>query len=115
MTGNEYQLAARRTTNPALTLSEHITCGVIGLCGESGECADAVKKWQYQGHGWVETKEKLIEELGDVLWYVAETASYIGVDLDEIMQRNKEKLERRYKEGFTVEESINRGGENDNG
>ena len=47
--------------------------GVLGLAGESGECCDIVKKNRFQGHEL--NKEHLIEELGDVMWYIAETAS----------------------------------------
>ena len=110
MTGNEYQALAQRTARKGLNVRDKLTNGVIGMCGESGECADAVKKWLFQGHSWTEMKEKLIEECGDVLWYVAETASALGLDLDEIMRLNIEKLQKRYKDGFTVEESIHREG-----
>ena len=54
----------------------------------------------------------LKEELGDVLWYCAETASALGLQLDDVAANNIHKLEMRYPEGFSSERSVNRG-END--
>ena len=75
MTLNEYQKAANRTSGQ-LTNHGHIENGVMGLCGESGECIDLVKKATFQGHPL--DREKLIDELGDVLWYAAELATGLG-------------------------------------
>ncbi len=52
----------------------------------------------YQGHPW--QPSKIIEELGDVLWYVTLMAELMNVPLEYIMQANIEKLERRYPDGF---------------
>lgn len=76
------------------------------MCGEAGECIDILKKHEFQGHELNE--EKLIDELGDVLWYIAQTAVGLNVDLEEIAQHNVEKLKRRYPEGFSADKSINR-------
>ena len=51
---------------------------------------------------------KLIGELGDIAWYLAETAHALGVPLDEVLERNIEKLKRRYPEGFDEKRSIHR-------
>ncbi len=80
--------------------------GVMGLCGESGEVIDILKKHLSQGHEL--NKEKMAEELGDVAWYLAETAYALGYDLEDILQRNIDKLQKRYPDGFTVEDSIHR-------
>lgn len=80
--------------------------GVLGLAGESGECCDIVKKYKFQGHDL--DKTHILDELGDVLWYIAETASGLGVTLEEVAQFNLDKLHNRYKKGFTKEESMNR-------
>ena len=81
--------------------------GVIGLAGESGECCDIVKKNRFQGHEL--NKEHLIEELGDVMWYIAETASGLGVTLEEVAQYNLDKLHKRYHGNhFNKEDSIHR-------
>lgn len=79
----------------------------LGLAGESGEVADILKKCNFQGHAL--DKDKLIEELGDILWYVALAAQALGTDVSEIMVRNIQKLWKRYPNGFDSEKSINRG------
>lgn len=78
----------------------------LGLTGEAGEFADGIKKIVRRGH--CVSKEKLIEELGDVLWYVAEAASAIGVNLSDVAAQNIAKLQKRYPDGFSEEASRNR-------
>ena len=106
MTINEYQKLAMTTLNPELSEKDVLINGVMGLCGESGEAIDIVKKWLAQGHEL--DKDKLKKELGDICWYVAETATALGVDLEDVMAANIEKLKKRYPEGFAAERSINR-------
>lgn len=106
MTINEYQKLAMVTLNPDLDKKDVLINGVMGLCGESGEAIDIVKKHLAQGHEL--DKEKLAKELGDVAWYLAETATAIGYDLEDIFQMNIDKLKKRYPEGFSVEKSVNR-------
>lgn len=105
MTINEYQQLAQRTAN-ASTRSDKIENGVLGLCGESGECADEWKKHLHQGHDF--DRAHMAEELGDVLWYAAELAAGLGLTLDEVAARNISKLRRRYPEGFDAERSRKR-------
>ena len=106
MTINEYQQLAMTTLNPALRKDEILINGVMGLCGESGEAIDIVKKWFAQGHEL--DREKLIKELGDVAWYLAEIAHAIGVPLEDVLQRNIDKLKERYPDGLKTKASINR-------
>ena len=106
MTGNEYQRLAMTTLNPALSKRDVLINGVMGLCGESGEAIDIVKKHLHQGHEL--DKEKLLKELGDIAWYMAETAYALDVDLDEVLEKNIAKLKARYPEGFDTERSLNR-------
>ena len=106
MTVNEYQKLAMTTLNPDLSPKDVLINGVMGLCGESGEVIDLVKKHLHQGHAL--DREKLIKELGDVCWYVAEIASALDTDLDTVMQKNIDKLRARYPEGFDTLRSQNR-------
>ncbi len=106
MTINEYQKLAMVTLNPELDKKDVLINGVMGLCGESGEAIDIVKKHLAQGHEL--DKEELAKELGDVAWYLAETATAIGYDLEDIFQMNIDKLKKRYPDGFSVEKSVNR-------
>ena len=106
MTINEYQKLAMTTLNPDLSKKDVLINGVMGLCGESGEAIDIVKKWLAQGHAL--DKEKLAKELGDICWYVAETATALDLSLEDIMAANIEKLRKRYPEGFDADRSRNR-------
>ena len=106
MTGTEYQKLAMRTNRTEATQEQNLINGCLGLAGEAGEVCDIVKKYMFQGHN-LET-QKIVDELSDVLWYVALTAQGIGCDLDSIMEHNINKLKKRYPNGFEAERSINR-------
>ena len=106
MTGKEYQHLAMTTLNPALEPKDVLINAVMGLCGESGEAIDIVKKHLHQGHAL--DNEKLIKELGDIAWYLAEAAHALGTDLDAIFEGNIAKLKARYPEGFDTDKSVNR-------
>ncbi len=103
MTANEYQKRAMATLNPALSRREVLINSVMGLCGESGEAIDIVKKWLAQGHEL--DKEHLAKELGDVAWYLAEAATALDMDLSDILQQNLDKLAARYPEDFDAQRS----------
>ena len=104
MTINEYQRLAMRTLNPKLSRKDVLINGVMGLCGEAGEAIDIVKKHLAQGHDL--DREALIRELGDVAWYLAETAYALDVPLEDVLQGNIDKLKARYPQGFAPEESL---------
>ena len=103
---NEYQKLAMKTLNPELSQKDVLINSVMGLCGESGEAIDIVKKWLSQGHEL--DKERLAKELGDVAWYLAEAATALDLPLEQIFQGNINKLKERYPKGFETEKSINR-------
>jgi NTP pyrophosphatase (non-canonical NTP hydrolase) len=105
MTLNEYQSLAQRTSSTHL-VSAMIENGILGLCGETGEVADIYKKYLYQGHEF--DREAMKIELGDVLWYVAELATGLGVTLEEVAAGNIEKLRKRYPDGFEARRSVER-------
>jgi NTP pyrophosphatase (non-canonical NTP hydrolase) len=70
----------------------------LGLGGESGEVLDDLKK-AYRNDGYITParREKLLEELGDVQWYVALVATELGSDLEDVAQKNLVKLAKRAK------------------
>lgn len=103
MKANVYQNLALRTAS-TVNKNDLIVNGAMGLCGESGEVIDIVKKWQYQGHEI--DRVKLAKELGDVLWYCAILAEGLETDLETVMINNIDKLKARYPEGFSAEKSI---------
>lgn len=111
MTPNEYQERCLDTAinDYVKSTNDLLLQGVMGLCGESGECIDIVKKHKWQGHHFGnEEREHLARELGDALFYLATTAYSIGWTLEDIMLLNREKLSVRYKDHFDPEASIHR-------
>ena len=103
---DDYQQEAMTLLNPALTEKEVLMNALMGLCGESGEAIDVMKKHLFQGHPL--DRAKLLKELGDVAWYLAEAATGLGVPLSEILQGNLDKLHARYPQGFDTNRSQNR-------
>lgn len=106
MTLTEYQELAQRTSNKALSPDDHLFNAMLGLAGETGECCDLVKKSFFQDGR--DIREKLLDELSDVMWYVAEAASAMQWNLDDIARHNVDKLRRRYPDGFRAERSLHR-------
>jgi len=94
---NEYQAKAKETAIYNLP----IIYPTIGLNGEAGEVAENVKKMIRDDGGILteERRQSIIKELGDVLWYLANLASDIGVTLDEVACQNLEKLNLRKEKG----------------
>ena len=81
----------------------------IGLSGEVGEFNDIVKKCIFQGKEMDEdTVTKLKSELGDVMWYVAQGCLALGTDIEDLIDINTAKLEKRYPGGFDEFRSENR-------
>ena len=94
----EYQIRSLRTYKTDLSERSIFTNCALGLAGESGEVADLVKKYLYPskpGDG-LDTQTRLIDELGDVLWYLAIMAEGVGVSLSAIAHCNIAKLAARH-------------------
>jgi NTP pyrophosphatase (non-canonical NTP hydrolase) len=104
MTLNDFQAASARTWNEGGT--DPLQNAALGLVGEAGEVADEVKKIRYHGHPM--DRDKIIKELGDVLYYVAMAALELECSLDTVAKRNVDKLKSRYPDGFSFERSMNR-------
>jgi NTP pyrophosphatase (non-canonical NTP hydrolase) len=107
MTFDYYSEASARTIKPFTDPGDQLLEALMGLNGEAGEAIDILKKARYQGHALDATK--LVEELGDVMFYINEAALALGVPLEVIAVRNIEKLKARYPgSGFDPERSRNR-------
>ena len=102
----EYQEKSLRTVNTRLTYKDQLSNLCMGLCGETGEVVDYIKKGMYHGH--ILSNNKLIEELGDIMWYISNISNYFSLPMEKILEENIKKLEERYPEGFSEEKSINR-------
>lgn len=110
LTANDYQRMAMRTAGEYDTNYDQLRNAAYGLNGEAGEVIDLLKKHEFQGHDLPD--EKLIDECGDVLWYCALLADALGFTLEQVMNRNIDKLRKRYPDGFDKARSINREGDN---
>jgi NTP pyrophosphatase (non-canonical NTP hydrolase) len=93
---NAYQQGARSTARYP-DVGANPIYPTLGLCGEAGEVADKVKKVlrDQEGNFTPEVRDALKLELGDVLWYVAQLASELGFELNEVAEANLKKLASR--------------------
>ena len=94
-----YQRLSRRTAE--YPREAWLAYPALGLAGEAGEVAEHAKKAIRDDAGEVsdERRRAMSKELGDVLWYVAQLASELGLDLDEVAEGNLEKLLSRQRRG----------------
>jgi NTP pyrophosphatase (non-canonical NTP hydrolase) len=106
LTLSKYQSQANRSAGAGGEGQQRLIVSALGLAGEAGEFANLVKKMTAHGHPF--DKKSLEDELGDVLWYLAEAATAAGLDLNVIAKENVRKLLARYPDGFNPDDSINR-------
>lgn len=95
---NEYQKLAMRTCKKFDRFEDAVANVGLGLAGECGEVADVIKK-QLAGVKEID-KEHLQEELGDILWYIAEACHVFDLDMQKVATGNIEKLMKRFPNGF---------------
>jgi len=93
---DEYQREARKTAVYP-NIGNNFIYPTLGLCGESGEVAEKIKKIIRDKNGQLttETKGKLKKELGDVFWYLANLATELNISLEDIAKENIKKLQSR--------------------
>jgi len=97
-----------------LQLEEHFNVAMLhtgsaGLASEGGEFAEIVKKITFQGKPVTpETITHMKKELGDIGWYWVLACQSLGINPSEIIEMNRDKLEHRYPNGFSVHNSENR-------
>jgi len=109
MTFEEYQKLSRKTAIYP-DKDNNFVYPTLGLAGESGEVAEKIKKILRDNKGIVDDlkKQELSKELGDVLWYVSQLATELGLSLDEIASLNIEKLYSRFDRNKISGEGDNR-------
>ncbi len=112
MTPAEYIQKALRTENEVYhfgttgEVTPRIEHGALGAVTESAELIDAVKKSKIYGRAL--DRVNLIEEIGDIMWYLAILADELGVSFEEIWEKNINKLRQRYPDKYTNEHSEQR-------
>ena len=86
---------------------ERLLTAGVGINAEGGEFLEIIKKMVFQGKPWNEdNREHLIIELGDVMWYVAQSTMALDISFDEVIETNVNKLKKRYPGGeFNVHNS----------
>jgi NTP pyrophosphatase (non-canonical NTP hydrolase) len=120
---NRYQKFVDAVTSETSTLSDRLveldanganierllTAGV-GMSAEGGEFLEIVKKMIFQGKPFnQDNREHMIIELGDLMWYVAQACMALDISFEEVLERNVNKLEKRYPCGqFDIYYSENR-------
>ena len=106
LTFNDYQKTAKETA----IYKDGIFYPVLGLCGESGEVADKIKKIYRDNNGIIseDNKEQLVKEMGDVLWYLANMATDLNVTLEDVARKNLEKIQIRQQKNLIHGEGDNR-------
>jgi NTP pyrophosphatase (non-canonical NTP hydrolase) len=96
---SDYQERSRRTAE--YPREARLAYPALGLAGEAGEVAEHAKKAIRDDGGVIaqERRSAMAKELGDVLWYVAQLATELGLDLDEVAEQNLHKLLSRQRRG----------------
>jgi len=104
---SEYTWEVMRTCGvPREDTTGGILMCALGVGSESGEILEHVKHVMYHGHNF--DKEHMQKEIGDCLWYLTALSEFCGFSLEDVVQRNMQKLRQRYPAGFSSERSVNR-------
>lgn len=112
MTPEEYVAGALKTEAPTLDAAVRTSDCIrllhagMGFCTEAGEFQDALKRFIFYGKTVDETN--LVEELGDLMWYIAIACDALGVSLEEVMEKNNRKLRTRFPDKFNEGDALNR-------
>lgn len=94
---DDYQTEAIKTRqDPLGPLNQNRIISLLGLAREAGELISEYKKFIRDGERYSPLKERACEELGDVLWYVASVADEFGLSLDDVAEKNLQKIRDRW-------------------
>ncbi len=99
-----YREQRKRTETWTDTLDTKIYMLCFGLMGETGEVVDYLKKVAFHNHPF--DKQILIKEIGDLMWYLIGLTDSFNIDLEDVFEKNIQKLQQRYPNGFTTQDSI---------
>ena len=96
ITFDEYQAEAAKTDKQDGPAEKGLVVPLLGLAGEAGSLLTLYKKWLRDGDAYQIVGERIQEELGDILWYLATIARRSGIGLSEVAQRNLQKTQARW-------------------
>jgi NTP pyrophosphatase (non-canonical NTP hydrolase) len=103
---------ALASPNSTVTNKDRMIVSAIGLTGEAGEVSEIVKKHLY--HEGPLDVDEVKNEIGDIMWYVAFACNTFGLDLQDVIETNVDKLKDRYPGGkFSVEDHLKKEGSKD--
>jgi NTP pyrophosphatase (non-canonical NTP hydrolase) len=110
MNFEEYQTRSHTTSLNTQIGDSSIVYPILGLTNEAGEVAGKLKKLFRDKNGIIDQdfKNMMIGELGDVLWYLSETCTQLGIKLSDIAVANIDKLESRKDRGVIKGSGDNR-------
>lgn len=103
---SEYQRRAMAFDKTGDDPLKSLMVTLLGLAGESGSLLSEYKKWLREGEAYKPFADQVSEELGDILWYLANLASKLNLDLDDIAQENLAKIEERWPQQPTAEPGL---------
>jgi len=106
----EYQRESIKTDLNVVVKESNLAYYALGLCDEAGEVAGKVKKLyrDYDGELSKEYKKEIAKELGDVVWYLSQMCTKLGLSLEEVAQMNLDKLKSRLDRGKLTGSGDNR-------
>ena len=98
----EYQEFASSALQPRFKGKIGLYGFALGLGGETGEVLDAIKKREFYEREDIPI-EHIEEELGDIMWYIANICTRYGISLDDVLAKNVKKLRERYQKLYEQE------------
>src|ERR1700722_5691339 len=96
MTFEEYQARAAATDASEISKGEDFSILLLGLAGEAGSLLTLYKKWLRDGDAFQIVGNRIAEELGDILWYLAAIARRRELSLETIAETNLRKTASRW-------------------
>ena len=102
----EYQKLCLKTAKKFDSKEKEILTWGLGIAGEAGDVAGCIKKTFSHGNN---QEMGIRENIGDTLWYAAMICNFFGWDFQEVLNENVSKLEKRFPNGFTLEDAQRKG------
>ncbi|MPW25992.1 nucleotide pyrophosphohydrolase [Alkalibaculum sp. M08DMB] len=102
MKANQYQLLAMKTANPT---NNKLLNSALGLCQESGEVAKIIKAYEFQGDEL--NKESVMNELGEMCWFIVLMCTNLRISFDEVLEMNIRNLIKKHPKDFKDLKDLN--------